>query len=135
MHLDSGSEHTQPLPEFPTRNTLPLLHEIRHALQRFIDSGEPTIIDLRAIPLTNAEEAQLETLLGSGEVDCQLNALGKSHVRETAVPGVWLVSHYNSNDELMAKAIEITTIPSILPSDKEAMQEGLSAIATLLEQE
>jgi len=134
MHPSPGSDSAQHFPEIPTHNTLPLLHEIRHALQRFIDTGEPTIIDLRAIPLTTAEEEQLETLLGKGEVDCQLEALGRSHVRETAIPGVWLISHYNSEEELMAKSIEITTIPSILPSDTEAMREGLATIATLLEQ-
>jgi len=121
-------------PEIPTHNTLPLLHEIRHALQRLVDTGETTIIDLRAIPLSTVEEEHLETLLGQGEVNCQLDTLGKSHIRETAVSGVWLVSHYNTENELMAKAIEITTIPSILPSDTDAMREGLTTIATLLEQ-
>jgi len=134
MHLNSDSGAAAQLPEIPTHNTLPLLHEIRHALQRLIDSGEPTIIDLLAIPLTTVEEEQLETLLGQGEVNCQLDALGKSTVTETAIPGVWLVSHYNTEDELMAKSIEITTVPAIVPSDTEAMREGLTTIATLLEQ-
>lgn len=134
MQLNPDQVPHGDLPEIPTHNTLPLLHEIRHALQRLIDTGETTIIDLRAIPLTTVEEEHLETMLGTGEVDCQLDTLGKSHIRETAVSGVWLVSHYNTEDELMAKAIEITTIPSILPSDTEAMREGLDNIATLLEQ-
>lgn len=134
MHLNPDSNPASHIPEIPTHNTQPLLHEIRHALQRLIDTGETTIIDLRSIPLTNTEEEHLETLLGRGEVNCQLNALGKSTISETAIPGVWLISHYNQEEELMAKSIEITTIPSILPSDNEAMREGLTTIATLLEQ-
>lgn len=134
MYPDSESGYAQQPAEIPTHNTLPLLHEIRHALKRLIESGEPSIIDLRAIPLTTTEEEQLETLLGQGEITCQLNALGKSTVMETSIPGVWLVSHYNTEEELMAKSIEITTIPAIVPSDTEAMREGLTTIATLLEQ-
>lgn len=134
MQLHPNSNTPQHPPELPTHNTLPLLHEIRHALQRLVDTGEPSIIDLRSLPLTSAEEQHLEAMLGKGEVDCQLNTLGRSTIVETAVPGVWLVSHYNQDDELMAKSIEITTIPSILPSDTEAMREGLTTIATLLEQ-
>lgn len=118
-----------------THNTLPLLHQIRHALQHLLDTGEPTIIDLRAMPLSTSEEAELESRLGLGEVECTLNALGKSTIRETAVAGVWLVSHYNQSDELMAKSIEVTTIPTILPSDREAMSGGVEAITHLLEQQ
>ena len=117
-----------------THNTLPLLHEIRHALERLVQTGEPTVIDLRAIPLTPTEERELETLLGHGEVDCQINTLGKSSARETAITGVWWISHYNSEDELMARSIEVTTIPTIIPSDKESIREGLTTIVTLLEQ-
>jgi len=135
MHPSPESNPAPHTPEIPTHNTLPLLHEIRHALQRLIDTGETTIIDLRALPLTGAEEQQLENLLGQGEVDCRIEALGKSSVRETAIPGVWLVSHFNTEEELMAKSIEITPVPSILPSDTGGMREGLTTIATLLEQE
>jgi hydrogenase-1 operon protein HyaF len=134
MHLSPDSNLAKHTPEIPTHNTQPLLHEIRHALQRLIDTGKTTIIDLRSIPLTNTEEEHLEILLGQGEVNCQLTALGRSTIMETAIPGVWLVSHYNQEEELMAKSIEITSIPSILPSDTEAMREGLTTIATLLEQ-
>lgn len=43
-------------PEMPdmthmSHNTLPLLHEVRHALRRLVRTGESTIIDLRAIHL------------------------------------------------------------------------------------
>jgi hydrogenase-1 operon protein HyaF len=134
MQLHPDSEQPQPGPEMPTHNTGPLLNEIRHALQRLIDTGETTIIDLRSIPLTDAEEQSLEQVLGAGEVECTLNTLGKSTIRETGISGVWLVSHYNLDEELLARSIEITTIPAILPSDEEAMREGLASIATLLEE-
>ena len=134
MQLHPDSNHTQHQLDTPTHNTQPLLHEIRHALQHLIDTGETTIIDLRSIPLSQTEERQLEQCLGTGEIECTLNSLGKSTIRETAISGVWLVSHYNLEDELMAKSIEITKTPAILPSDTEAMREGLTTISTLLEQ-
>jgi len=116
----------------PTGNDLPILHEIRHALDRLIESGEPTIIDLRAMPMAPGEEARIESVLGHGEVDARIDALGPSEVRETAIAGVWLVTHYNAEEEILGKFIEITRLPSILESQTEDMRNGLAVLNGLL---
>ena len=99
--------------ELPTGNDLPILHEIAHALEHLIETGEETIIDLRGIPLAPGEEKRIEAALGGGEVECRLNALGASEIVETAFPGIWWVVHYNAEDEVMGKFIEVTRVPSI----------------------
>ena len=109
----------------PTRNALPLLHEIRHALHRLLESGEQTVIDLRALPLTGAEQEQILAVLGTGEVEAHLEALGKSVVRETRCAGVWVVEHYDVDDEIMGRQIEVTRMPFILYSQEEDMRAGL----------
>jgi hydrogenase-1 operon protein HyaF len=76
--------------EHATGNLLPILHEVRHALQRLQDTGQPTVIDLMAIPITLAEESQLEAVLGPGEIKAQLDSLGPSEICETGIAGVWL---------------------------------------------
>jgi len=62
-----GARHRQcPAVERSTGNVVPLLHEIRHALERLADTGECTAIDLRSLPLAPGEGDVLESMLGEG---------------------------------------------------------------------
>lgn len=115
-----------------TGNVLPLLHEIRHALQRWLDAGEPAMIDLRSIPMAPGEEDELVSLLGEGEVHARLSALGPSDIYETRFPGVWLVTHYNDSEEIMSRFIEVIDMPSILKSQTEDVRDGQERLATQL---
>lgn len=118
---------------YETGNVLPLLNEIRHALKRFLESGEVTTIDLRSIPLAPGEEARLEDTLGEGEVTATLSALGPSEIRETTIPGVWWVTHLNENRDIIGKFIEITRIPSVLGTLEDDMRDGIVLLEQVLE--
>lgn len=111
-----------------TGNDILILHEIRHALAQLLDSDEPTTIDLRSIPMAPGEEARIEEMLGDGEISIQMNALGLSTIKETAIAGVWLVTHYNVEEEILSKFIEITRIPSLLASQTEDIESGLEQL-------
>lgn len=111
-----------------TWNVQPILHEIRHALKQLIDTGETAIIDLRSIPLAPGEEDSLIDTLGNGEVQATLNALGPSEIIETRFPGVWLVTHYNEEKNIIGRFIEITELPHILKSQREDMIIALDTL-------
>jgi hydrogenase-1 operon protein HyaF len=111
-----------------TWNVQPILHEVRHALKHLIDSGETAIIDLRSIPLAPGEEQKLIDTLGRGEVHAGLNALGPSEIIETRFSGVWLVTHYNEENSIISRFIEITEFPDILKSQREDMIEALDTL-------
>ena len=115
-----------------TGNVVPILNEIRHALQRLLDDGEATTIDLRGIPMGPGEEAHIEALLGTGEVAATIDAMGRSTVNETSLAGVWLVVHYNENDDILGKFIEITRYPTILESQTEDMRSALERLPGIL---
>ncbi|MES9904236.1 MAG: hydrogenase expression/formation C-terminal domain-containing protein [Sedimenticola sp.] len=110
-------------------NALPILHEIQHALQRLLDSGETTVIDLRAIPFGPGDEERLLAILGVGEIEATLNALGETNVSETGYPGVWLLDHRNQDNERIALQVEITLIPEILCSRREDVCDSLERLA------
>jgi hydrogenase-1 operon protein HyaF len=116
-----------------TWNVKPLLHEVKHALDNLLKNGETAIIDLRSIPLAPGEEDRILNTLGRGEVFAQLNALGPSEIIETQYAGVWLVTHYNDNNDIISRFIEVTTMPDILRSQKEDVIEAYSRLATTLE--
>jgi len=114
-----------------TWNVQPLLHEIRHALRKLMETGQGSIIDLRSIPLAPGEEETIIDTLGCGEVHAKLNALGPSEIYETRFAGVWLITHYNEENSVIGRFIEITSFPDILKSP----QEDISLSLDQLEQE
>tara|TARA_R110000823_G_scaffold33348_2_gene93404 strand:+ start:96 stop:545 length:450 start_codon:yes stop_codon:yes gene_type:complete len=111
-----------------TGNVLPLLHEIRHALDALVDEKKPTIIDLRRIPLSADDEKKLETFLGTGEVRAEISALGPTVLQETQYSGVWIETHYNEHDEVMGKFITIAIAPNILLAQGVDMESGLARL-------
>jgi len=118
-----------------TRNVEPLLHEIKHALDNLIESGKTSIIDLRSIPLAPGEEDTILRTLGQGEVSATLDTLGVSEVIETGYAGVWLITHYNDEHQIISRFIEITTIPEILTSQTEDMLSAFSRLSASLNQD
>ena len=117
----------------PTRNILPLLHEVKHALDNLIRIDEPTIIDLRSIPLAPGEEDKILSTLGRGEIQAHLDALGPSEIIETAYAGVWIVTHYNDDNEIISRFIEISKIPEILASQSDDITAAYKRLTSDLE--
>ena len=113
-------------------NALPILHEIRHGLERLARTGEPSLIDLRAIPFGPGDEARLLARLGRGEVEAVIQALGETRIWESAIPAVWLIDHYNAEGQRIALHIEIDRIPSILVTQAEDLAEATSRLDALL---
>jgi hydrogenase-1 operon protein HyaF len=106
-------------------NALPILHEVGHGLRQLRETGETTVIDLHALPFGPGDERRLLALLGRGEVEAQIQALGPTRVWETGFPGVWLVDHRNTEDERLALHIEISSVPEILRSQGEDIDDAI----------
>ena len=117
-----------------TQNVKPLLHEIKHALGNLIENGETSIIDLRSIPLAPGEEDKILNTLGKGEVQAQLDSLGLSEINETQYAGVWVVTHYNDEDSIISRFIEITSMPEILSSQTEDIRAAYSSLTLDLDE-
>ena len=104
-------------PAFPFHgNVRPIINEVLHAVDRLLETDEPTTIDLASLPFGPGELEYLEATLGTGELSAKLDALGTSRIRETAFPGVWWLEHRNAHDEVVGRYLEITRTPEILSS-------------------
>lgn len=114
-------------------NVRPLLNEVLHAVDRLLESGEPTTIDLAGLPFGPGELEHLEASLGTGELSAQLDALGTSHIRETVYPGVWWLEHRNAHDEVVGRFIEITRTPEILSSQEADIIAGRARLEDQLD--
>jgi hydrogenase-1 operon protein HyaF len=118
--------------EVATGNVEPLLHEIRHALKRLANGEDGTIIDLKRLPLAPGEEQRIEATLGQGEVRAEIDALGPTLVQETSYPGVWLITHRNSEQEVVARFLEVTTMPELLMSQQADIASGIERLESEL---
>ncbi len=114
-------------------NVRPILNEVLHALDRLIDTDEPTTIDLAGLPFGPGEFDDLEALLGKGELSAQLDALGTSRIRETAYPGVWWIEHRNAHNEVVGRYLEITRTPEILSSQLADICAGRARLGEQIE--
>lgn len=96
-----------------------VLTEVAELLERFVATGETGAIDLRGLPMTDADTQRLEELLGRGEVHAQLEVVGHSEVRETAYSGVWWVRHRGTDARVAAEEIVVTRVPAILMTHED----------------
>lgn len=105
-----------------------ILTELVSLLERLADGEQPAAIDLRSLPMSPHDRAELRRALGEGEVQATLNADGLSNIRETRVPGVWWLEHHDRHGELIAELIEVTRMPQILMSASDEIAAGARAL-------
>lgn len=111
-----------------TGNTRALLSELEAALQALLKTGREHSIDLRSLPLLPGELGYLRETLGRGEVRAELDALGRSEIRETAIRGIWWVTHWNTLDEVMAEFLEVSFCPDIIRAQRDDVRDSLEAL-------
>ena len=97
-----------------TGMALSVLAEIGRMLEALTESGQEGSIDLRSLPLSDVDRAQLEEVLGRGEVRAELELAGNSEVWETTYPGVWWIRHRGAGDKIATEEISVCAIPEIL---------------------
>lgn len=114
-------------------NIRALLAEIAACLEKLDQYGETGMIDLNSLPLAPGEYEQLRQTLGQGEVSARIEAIGASEIIETRYPGVWWVTHYNVEGDIVADMLEITTIPEIIKSQPEDIRTGLELLRVQLD--
>ncbi|MFZ4537395.1 hydrogenase expression/formation C-terminal domain-containing protein [Propionivibrio sp.] len=105
-----------------------IFSEVKTGAGRLLELGETHSIDLRFMKSMPEERATLARLLGRGEVSAVVDSVGRSEIQETAIPCVWLIRHYNSEDEIVGELIEIADIPEILVGDRQAVAHCLKVL-------
>ena len=113
-------------------NIRALLTEIAARLEKLAGNGETGMIDLNSLPLAPGEYEQLRQTLGQGEVSARIEAIGASEIIETRYPGVWWVTHYNVEGDIVADMLEIAHIPEILKSQPDDVHAGLERLKAQL---
>ena len=105
-----------------------ILSELVTLLERLVKGEAPGAIDLLSLPMSPLDRAELQRVLGEGEVQATVNAQGLSKMRETHVSGVWWVEHFDQQGELIAELIEVCRVPEILSSASDEIAAGARAL-------
>jgi len=112
-----------------------VLQEITQLLAKLADTGAAGSIDLRSLPMTDADRDELEERLGRGEVQADLRVAGNSQVWETGYSGVWWIRHLGTGDKIAAEEIAVTNVPEILVSHRADIATAASRIRRDLAEE
>lgn len=113
-------------------NALALLHEVVALLRTLLEKDEPADIDLRALPLNHQDYELLRDTLGEGGVSAEVQNQGVTRIQQSGVAGVWWVTHYNEEEDVIGEFLEITFCPEALIVDLEAVKEGSDALQARL---
>ncbi|MCG6932435.1 MAG: hydrogenase expression/formation protein [Gallionella sp.] len=127
--------YTQTEADYSVGNIRALLTEIAARLERLANDGTSASIDLNSLPFAPGEYERLRHALGKGEVSAHIEAIGPSEITETRYPGVWWVTHYNVEGDIVADMLEITTAPEILSSQPDDIRSGLALLHIQLKEE
>lgn len=106
-----------------------VLSEIATLLARFAETGQASAVDLRGLPMTDADRSRLEQLLGRGEVRAEIIVAGRSEVWETSYAGVWWVRHRGADDRIAAEEIVVTRVPAILATHEDDAKAAAARLA------
>ena len=110
----------------PSPQVMALLQELQGMHSELVHTGKATSLDIRSLPLIPDDYTYLKSLLGEGEVTATINALGPTKINETEIPGVWWVTHYNTDDMILAESIEVTELPEMLKTQKQDLQQAIA---------
>ncbi|MGB7598326.1 MAG: hydrogenase expression/formation C-terminal domain-containing protein [Gallionella sp.] len=105
-----------------------LLAEIAARVENLVQTGESGMIDLNGLPFAAGEYEQLRQTFGQGEVSARIETIGASEIIETRYPGVWWVTHYNVEGDIVADMLEIASIPEIIKSQPADVRAGLAGL-------
>ncbi len=106
-----------------------VLQEIQGAMERLISTGETYTIYVASTGLGEAEQMELLTALGQGDIQIHYTETDQPvEWYETSFHGVWVGTFKNIRDEASVVTIEVCYYPSVAGSYKEDIQEGIESM-------
>ncbi len=115
-------------------NASALLRQLPELMRELLRSDQPSMIDLRAIPLSSWDHERLHEVLGEGGVSAAV-ALDEGvtiEVSQSAIPGIWWLEHLDEEGNLIGQYIEVSYCPEALITAVEDVDDGLELLRARL---
>lgn len=114
-------------------NAPPLLVELTDKSTRFDTDAPPHVINLSLLPHTEEDLVWLDRAVGEGSVTILSRGYGNCRITGTALPHVWRVQFFNSQDTLILDTFEVTTVPEVACAAPEDLADSAKRLVQVLE--
>ena len=113
-------------------NAVPLLNEIKHALEEWRAHGTPRTINIFNFPLTEADAAWLDEVLGRGDLKVEYHGMEHTFWQEANISGVWWGEYRNGSGKVTLRSIEIADFPTLAKAQPEDIDDGIARLEAVL---
>jgi hydrogenase-1 operon protein HyaF len=114
-------------------NAIPILYEIKEALEDFIKTGQNHIIYTNKIPISEEDKEFLLDVLGEGSIKIEYKSKREYITyKETSLIGVWLGVVHDAEKKPILEILEINSFPFMLQAPKEDMEESIKKLKDIL---
>lgn len=114
-------------------NAPPLQIELADKSAAFSPQAELHVINLSLLPHTEEDLVWLDQAVGEGAVTILSRGYGNCRVTATAMPNVWRVQFFNSQDTLILDTFEVTTVPEVACAAPEDLGDSATRLQNVLE--
>jgi len=96
--------------------------------------GQPNeVINLTLLPMTPADIAWMDHVLGTGRVLILSRGYGNCRITSTRVPHTWRVVYYNSQDHVILNTVEVGALPAVACAAPEDMADSHERLAEVMQ--
>lgn len=114
-------------------NAPPLQIELVDKSAAFSQEAGLHVINLSLLPHTEEDLVWLDQAVGEGAVTILSRGYGNCRITATAMPHVWRVQFFNSQDTLILDTFEVTTIPEVACAAPEDLSDSANRLFNVLE--
>jgi hydrogenase-1 operon protein HyaF len=130
-HRTAGGHKTARAPGVV--NAPPLLVELTDKSTSFDADASLHVINLTLLPHTEEDLVWLDSAVGEGAVTILSRGYGNCRITATAIPHVWRVQFFNSQDTLILDTFEVTTVPEVACAAPEDLTDSAKRLVQVLE--
>ncbi|MDD4601319.1 hypothetical protein SDC9_08929 [bioreactor metagenome] len=106
-----------------------VLIEIKEALSRFLETGQPWTIFIDKMALDFEERKAIRDILGQGNITVNFKDEAEPvEWLESGVAGVWYGVFYNASGNPILETIEVSAFPELAAAQHDDTVKGIEAI-------
>lgn len=113
-------------------NAPAVLSELAEQLRSWRPGEAAQVINLSLLPLSPEDLSWLGELLGRGATTILSRGYGNCRVSATALPRVWQVVYYNSQDQVILSLLEVCDMPDVVRASREDIADSRERLAEAL---
>ncbi|MDL2059540.1 hydrogenase expression/formation protein [Mesosutterella sp. AGMB02718] len=111
-----------------------LRSQLRHCdMTRFDPHAVPHAVELSREPLSPADKAYINEILGEGSIHVQMQGFAKSTITQTRVRGLWRSKILNNAGRELLDQVVVSPLPPEIPSTPDDLAEAVKKLSDMIE--